>query len=113
MNKSYIIRKADEFNLIINNGKRIKGNIISIYYYPSEDEKKYFGFAVGKKNGNAVQRNKIKRKIRMLVHDNQNLFSNKYKYIIMLKRDCLSYPHSKWNEDILNILGKVQNNEKI
>ena len=49
----------------------------------------------------------------MLVHDNQNLFSNKYKYIIMLKRDCLSYPHSKWNEDILNIIGKVQNNEKI
>lgn len=113
MKNNYIIKKHEDFNFIINKGKRLKGNILTIYYHPSEDNKKYFGFAVGKKNGNAVTRNFIKRRLRMLVSSNQNLFSNKYKYIIMLKRDCLSYPHSKWNEDILNILGKVQNNEKI
>jgi len=112
MKQKYIIKDANEYNLIICNGKKVKGNIITIYYYPSDDNKKYFGFAVGKKLGNAVIRNKIKRKLRMIVGQNQNLFSNNYKYIIMISRDCLLYSHEKWNEDMINVVRKVINNEK-
>ena len=64
MKNNYIIKKHEDFNFIINKGKRLKGNILTIYYHPSEDNKKYFGFAVGKKNGNAVTRNFIKRRLR-------------------------------------------------
>ena len=52
MKNNYIIKKQSEFDNIIQNGKRVKGNIITIYYHPSLDNKKYFGFAVGKKSGN-------------------------------------------------------------
>jgi len=113
MKDKYIIKKAEEFNNIINNGKKIKGNILSLYYYPSSDNKFYFGIAVGKKHGNAVERNKIKRKLKMIIHDNQNLFSNKYKYIIMIRKDCLNYPHEEWNNDMKFVLEKVDNYEKI
>lgn len=108
MKKSFIIKSPNEFNEIINNGKKIKGEIITLYYYPSDDNKKYFGFAIGKKIGNAVDRNKVKRKIRMIVQQNQFLFSNKYKYIIMLRKDCLSFSHDKWNKDMIDIIGKVR-----
>ena len=50
MKNNYIIKKHEDFNFIINKGKRLKGNILTIYYHPSEDNKKYFGFAVGNKN---------------------------------------------------------------
>ena len=113
MKKAFIIKSHDNFNQIINGGKKIKGNIITIYYYPSDDKKIYFGFAVGKKIGNAVERNKVKRKIRMIVHNNQFLFPKGYKYIIMLRKDCLLFSHAKWNEDMIDIIGKVENNEKI
>ena len=85
MKQKFIIKDANEFNLIICNGKKVKGEIITIYYYPSEDNKKYFGFAIGKKIGNAVTRNKVKRKLRMIVSQNQNLFSNKANYLLYLQ----------------------------
>lgn len=108
MKKNYVIKKHEDFNNIINNGKRVKGKIITIYYHPSEDNKKYFGFAVGKKNGNAVIRNYIKRRLRMLISTNQNLFSNKYKYIIMVGKDSLTYSYNIWNNDLVQIIGKVE-----
>lgn len=108
MKNNYIIKKHEEFNNIINNGKRVKGKVITIYYHPSEDNKKYFGFAVGKKNGNAVTRNFIKRRLRMLVSTNQNLFSNKYKYIIMVGKGSLNLPYNIWNDDLVQITGKVE-----
>ena len=69
MKKQYIIKSHDEFNSIINSGKRIKGNIITMYYFP-------------------------------------------YKYIIMLRKDCLSFSHEEWNKDMIDIIGKVKDNEK-
>lgn len=112
MKKKFIIKSPDDFNKIINDGKKVKGNIITLYYYPSDDNKSYFGFAVGKKTGNAVDRNKVKRKIKMIVHNNQFLFSNKYKYIIMLRKDCLLFSHEQWEKDLINIIGKVNEDEK-
>lgn len=113
MKNTYIIKKHEEFNEIINNGIRLKGKVLTIYYHPSENNKKYFGFAVGKKNGNAVTRNYIKRRLRMLVSTNQNLFSNKYKYIIMINRNSLSMPFNEWKEDLVQLTRKVEQNEKI
>ena len=113
MKEKFIIKKAFDFDNIINNGKKEKGSILSICYYPSADNKYYFGFAVGKKHGNAVERNKIKRKLRMIVSQHQNLFSNKYKYIIMIRKDCLSYSHQEWENDLLTVIEKVNNSEKI
>lgn len=112
MKNNYIIKKHEDFNYIINMGKKLKGNILTIYYHPSEDNKKYFGFAVGKKNGNAVTRNFIKRRLRMLVSSNQNLFSNKYKYIIMINRNSMNLSFDKWSEDLVQLIRKVEQNEE-
>ena len=48
-----------------------------------------FGIAVGKKVGNAVIRNKLKRQYRMLITSNKKLFSKGVDYIIIVKRSSL------------------------
>ena len=107
MKKDYIIKKQDDFNNIIRNGRILKGKNITLYYLPSENNLKYFGIAVGKKIGNAVVRNRLKRRIRMIIHNNQKLFSNKYKYIIMIRRECLNSLYQDVEKELTNILRKV------
>ena len=108
MKKVYIIKKHEDFNNIIKNGKMIKSSSFVLYYLPSENNFKYFGIAVGKKIGNAVIRNKVKRVVRMIVHNNQKLFSNNYKYIIMMRKECLNYSYNNIESEFINILGKVK-----
>lgn len=107
MKKNYIIKKHEDFNNIIKNGKFMKSNSFVLYYLPSEDKKIYFGIAVSKKIGNAVIRNKVKRIMRMIIHNNQKSFKNDNKYIIMMRRDCLINSYKQIEEELLNILGKV------
>lgn len=107
MKKNYIIKKADEFNNIIKNGTMIKGKNVVLYYLPSEDNKMYYGIAAGKKLGNAVNRNYLKRKIRMIIHNNQKLFKNNYKYIIMIRRECINSLYINIEREFIDILGKV------
>ena len=98
MKNKYIVKKTKDFNNIINNGKFVKNNIFIVYYLPSE--------------GNAVIRNKVKRRLRMLVYENQNLFSNKYKYIIMIKKDFINESYELLKNSIIDIIGKVKKNEE-
>ena len=107
MKKGFIIKKQEEFNKIIKTGKFIKSSSIVLYYLPSDDSKIYFGIAVSKKLGNAVIRNKTKRIMRSIIHNNQKSFKNNYKYIIMMRRDCLNNSYKNIEQELLDILGKV------
>ena len=107
MKKRFFIKKHEDFSFIIKNGKFIKSNSFVIYYLPSEDNKLYFGIAVSKKLGKAVTRNKVKRIMRMIINNNQKSFKNNYKYIIMMRKDCLNNSYKIIEDELINSLGKV------
>ena len=56
------LKKEKEFNKVFKSGKRVFSDTLTLYYLPSSETK--VGFAVGKKHGKSVQRNKIKRLLR-------------------------------------------------
>ena len=82
MKKRDIVKSSEEFNKILNNKQRVSNNRYIIFYYPSEDGKKYFGISAPKKYGNAVFRNKMKRRLRSLIDECNLLFKNGKKYIL-------------------------------
>lgn len=112
MKKTFFIKKHEEFSNIIKNGKFIKNDGFILYYLPSLDEKMYFGIAVSKKIGNAVTRNKVKRIMRMMIHNNQKSFKNGYKYIIMMRKDFLKNSYIFNENELIKSIGKVNENEK-
>ena len=58
----YRLKKEKDFNKVFKDGKRLFSGSLTLVYLPSKELK--VGFAVGKKHGGSVQRNRIKRLLR-------------------------------------------------
>ncbi len=56
------LKKEKDFNLVFNKGKRLYSSCLTVVYFPSSSLKA--GFAVSKKHGGSVKRNRIKRLLR-------------------------------------------------
>lgn len=104
MKKKDIVKDNRYFNEIIKEGKIIKNKYFVIYIRKKKQEKPQFGFAVGKKIGNAVTRNKIKRRFRNIVTANINYFPSYNDYIIVAKKYCKEEKYDKLYEEMQNLL---------
>ena len=112
MKKRDIVKSNILFNNIINNGKRNSNKYFVICSEKKDFIKNNYGIAVGKKVGNAVIRNKIKRQIRNIINNNNNLFSNFHNYIIICKKEVLNLSFKEMNDELLKLIKKGDNDEK-
>ena len=69
MNKEKRIRKNEEFQAIIAKKHSSANRCFIIYYDLKKQENARVGISVSKKLGKAVQRNKIKRQLRMMISE--------------------------------------------
>ena len=56
------LKKEKDFSLVFNKGKRLYSSALTLIFLPSDELK--VGFAVSKKHGGSVVRNRIKRLLR-------------------------------------------------
>lgn len=106
MKRYEMVKKHEDFNTIINKGKKISNKYMLIFFLEKDFAKPNFGIAVGKKIGNAVMRNKMKRIFRNLVDNNRLLFKNYHNYIIMIKKEATKASYSVLDEEMKSILKK-------
>ena len=111
MKRQEMIKKNTDFNDIIKTGKYIKSKYYNIYYKDGFNKYPMFGLAVSKKCGNAVEKNKIKRRLRMIIDNHKKMFKNTYNYIIMVKRDIISLSYEVMEDELIKSLERG-NNEK-
>ena len=109
MKRYEMIKSHEQFNKIINCGNKIRSKYFVIFDMESKEKQPKFGIAVGKKIGNAVVRNKIKRQMRVIIDKNKNLFQNYHYYIIMIKREYLDLDFCSLENEFIKIVGKGQN----
>jgi ribonuclease P protein component len=62
MTFDYRLKKEKDFKTVFNKGKRLFSSSLTLIYLPSSELKA--GFAVSKKHGGSVNRNRIKRLLR-------------------------------------------------
>ena len=108
MKKINIVKYNREFNNIINNGKYMKNSFFIIYYLNNELNRCRFGISVGKKVCNAVNRNRLKRQIRNILDNNQNIYSNNKDYIIILRKSCVDITYDQLEDNLILLIKKIE-----
>ena len=86
--KEVIIKNSKEIHKVLQNGTRLAGRTVNIFYTTADIRK--FAIIVPKRIGNAVQRNRIKRFCREIYRKNPQWFFNK-KVIIFVKSFIQNY----------------------
>lgn len=112
MKRYEMVKKHEDFNEIINTGKKVKGKFLIIFSMAKDYQKPNFGIAIGKKCGNAVIRNKLKRRVRNIVDNNRLLFKNNKNYIIMIKGSANVASFQELEQDLINLLRKETHEKK-
>lgn len=84
------IKKNFEFKRVLSRGKSVNGKNIAIYFFPNRLNLLRFGFAVGKKAGCAVERNRIKRIIRESARLTTITFNKGYDLVFVWKNRILA-----------------------
>jgi ribonuclease P protein component len=104
MKKLYVVKHQQDFDRII----KLNNKKVSPYFiiYSEDNDKKYdcYGISVSKKIGNAVYRNKMKRRIRNIIDDYKKDYNNQKNYIIILRRKGKDSSYNTLKDDFFNIM---------
>ena len=106
------LSKNEDFKSILG-GKRISNKYLTIFFKKLSDKdykKLNISFVTKKKIGNAVKRNKIKRKLRNIMNDalkkiNINL---KYCYLLIAKISVLDEPYENIKQTLFGDFKKIK-----
>lgn len=109
MKKINIIKDSKDFEKILSNGKSIRNENYIIYYLDKEKEYYRFGLSVGKKISNkAVDRNKLKRRLKSIIDNNQNIYEKNKDYIIIMKGSCLNLEYQDLESSFTKLISKIK-----
>lgn len=115
MKKINTVKDNKDFSKAIKNGRYYSNKSFSIYIIKNEENVYRFGISIGKKVGNAVKRNKIKRQLRSIIDIYKNNYHKSHDYIIIVKTgfDISNYENSKtlFNQAIEKINRGVKNED--
>ena len=98
MKKINIVKENRDFNQIIQRNRPFRYKDFIIYINKREPSVYRFGLSVGKKIGNAVTRNHIKRQIREIV--SQNDYKNDFDCIIIVGKGILCRSFSEMRDNL-------------
>ena len=110
MKKKYSLKRNEEIGKIVHKRRFVKNDVFVLYYQPNnESPHTRVCISVGKKSGNAVTRNKIKRQVREMVTSIFD-FEIKCDYVVVVRMAFLdkefSYNKEKLNELYLKLISK-------
>ncbi|EDZ60445.1 ribonuclease P protein component [Candidatus Pelagibacter sp. HTCC7211] len=110
--KILALSKNEEFKNLLKQ-KKISNKFVTIFFgtLENKDNKKLnISFVTKKKIGNAVKRNKIKRRLRNIINDAVKKISIKfnYSYLVIAKSTMLNSDYKNIKESLFQDLEKIK-----
>lgn len=110
MKKKNRVTRNEDFEKIISKKRSVANGVFVVYSNKNEEGLTRIGISVGKRLGNAVARNKVKRQLRMMLQESCNMEVPVDLIVIVRKR----YHEQNYAENkmyLLDLLKKVKINK--
>jgi ribonuclease P protein component len=107
MKKRYRIKKNSEIDAIFSQ-KRVKGNAYFLIYRAENAQNSNFRFAlsIGKRYGNAVERNLAKRRLRMIISEYKDVLDTNASFVVVIKPKSKKLTYQEMRRHLLVLLEK-------
>jgi len=103
------ITTTREFQSVYRNNEKFSGNLfIFLIYKDSQEDELVIGIVGSKKVGNAVHRNKIKRRVKSYFREIGKRISIKKKIVIIAKPAAAEADWQEIKEELQNFLEKIK-----
>lgn len=107
MKKQNIVKKSEDFNRII---KKRQGKVSKYFIINKEKNNEHtkFGITFTKHIGNAVTRNKLKRRIKNIIDNNKQIYEKQTTYIIIAKKSTLDLSYQELEKELTSLFQKIK-----
>lgn len=106
MKKINVLKESKDFEKIIKNNKSFKSKYFFIYVQRHDENIYHFGLSVGKKIGNAVRRNKVKRQLREIISEND--YQKNFDCIIIVRREINNVDFQEMKKELNEMFKKIK-----
>lgn len=101
------LRNNAEFQNVFDNGLRLRGRIVLMYAVENGLGRSRLGLAVGKKAGNSVKRNRIRRVLRDVFRLNRHVLSPGFDIVMVAGRHWRDCSRSDVEPEIVRFFEKL------
>ncbi|GAB3054044.1 ribonuclease P protein component [Virgibacillus ainsalahensis] len=109
MKKEFRIKKNEEFQFTFQYGKSFANRQLVIYYVRKPNQNHFrIGLSVGKKIGNAVTRNRIKRYLRQAFQEMEVRLPESYDIVIIARQPTKNMGFLEIKKSLTHLLYKEQ-----
>ena len=101
------LNKNHEFRRLYNKGKSAASKYIVIYCRYNRSQKNRLGITVSKKVGGAVERNRVRRRLKEIYRLNETLIIHGYDIVIVARVSCVSAKYNELNASVKTLMKKL------
>jgi ribonuclease P protein component len=107
LRKADKLRKNKKFQAVYKGGKSVSNRLLVLYMLPNQSNCNKIGFAAGKRLGNAVIRNRVKRMMREAFRLNRDKLPAGYDFILVGRQPVVGVKAQEVISAFLNLSGRM------